>query len=116
MLSPRRSRNPHNNEAGDILRAVKHTYDVETERWRKEECRIILADKPFAEGGMRMCIKMHITLTKHSGNEPENFAAGVAKIFKPNILPKHVVCFPSTLDTNHHVMLIHGLVVAASSQ
>jgi hypothetical protein len=90
MLSPRRASRRTDVCDGDVLRGVKHTYDIETERWRKEECRVILSEKPFAEGGMRMCLKMGISSGKPGGVDPE-YIAGVAKYFKANILPKHVV-------------------------
>jgi hypothetical protein len=80
-----------NTSDGDIVRGVKHTYDVSRERWRREECEIILANEPFAQGGMRVCIRMYISEKGPDKKKESGFQPGVAKAFKKNILPRHIV-------------------------
>jgi hypothetical protein len=88
MKASRTGKDMVNTSDGDILRAVKHTYDASRQRWRREECKIIFANEPFAQGGMRLCIRMYV-----SGPDKRDlaFTAGVAKVFKKNLLPRHIV-------------------------
>ncbi|EKX33932.1 hypothetical protein GUITHDRAFT_147562 [Guillardia theta CCMP2712] len=44
------------NEEPEI--AVKYTYDQLQDKWKREKVQVTFADKPFAQGGMRVCYKM----------------------------------------------------------
>ena len=57
-------------------KALKYKYDAFIEEWTSEECVVMIARKPFAEGGMRWCYKMY-EIDKNGKHAP-----GVAKVFK----------------------------------
>lgn len=67
---------------------LRHTYDIKTQRWRREDCKVLLSEHIYAKGGMRLCLRILFS-SLHAGSE--ELMSGVAKVFKPNLLPKHVV-------------------------
>ena len=70
---------PHE-KAPQPQKAIKYKYDPFIEEWTSEECVVMIARKPFAEGGMRWCYKMY-EIDKNGKHAP-----GVAKIFKEEAL------------------------------
>mmetsp|Transcript_51992 Transcript_51992/g.105929 ORF Transcript_51992/g.105929 Transcript_51992/m.105929 type:complete len:375 (-) Transcript_51992:134-1258(-) len=56
--------------------ATKFTFNPATDSWHSEATRVVVERKPFAEGGMRFCLKLHEL------EENGDFIPCVAKIFK----------------------------------
>mmetsp|Transcript_16798 Transcript_16798/g.40491 ORF Transcript_16798/g.40491 Transcript_16798/m.40491 type:complete len:352 (+) Transcript_16798:203-1258(+) len=56
--------------------AIKFTYNPHSETWQSHKCRVFVDPKPFAEGGMRLCLKLFEL------EDNGNFMPCVAKVFK----------------------------------
>jgi hypothetical protein len=67
---------PDRMQAPQPQKALKYRYDAFIEEWSCEECVVMIARKPFAEGGMRWCYKMY-EIDRNGKHAP-----GVAKTFK----------------------------------
>ena len=65
-------------------KALKYRYDSGIEEWTCEECVVMMARKPFAEGGMRVCYKMYEI------DQEGRHAPGVAKVFKDDAFNREV--------------------------
>ena len=38
--------------------ALKYTFNPFDEKWHSQPCRVVIEKKPFAEGGMRFCLRL----------------------------------------------------------
>ena len=74
--SPRRMSAGTPARAPQPQRALKYRYDAFMEEWTSEESVVMIARKPFADGGMRWCYKMYEI------DQDGKHAPGVAKVFK----------------------------------
>ena len=83
-------------------RAYKYTYVIEGDSWDSEECLIKIAERPFAAGGMRWCIRAN-----RMDNSSDLYTRSVVKIFKPDVVPKRLVklleCNPSISLANSEI-------------
>ena len=75
-VSPRRMSAGTPARAPQPQRALKYRYDAFMEEWTSEESVVMIARKPFADGGMRWCYKMYEI------DQDGKHAPGVAKVFK----------------------------------
>jgi hypothetical protein len=39
-------------------KATKYTFNPFDEQWHSYDCRVVVEKRPFAEGGMRCCLRM----------------------------------------------------------
>jgi hypothetical protein len=68
-------------------KAFRYSYVIEGDTWDSEECEVKIAERPFASGGMRWCIRAN----KIDGCSDVD-SRSVVKIFKPDVIPKRLVC------------------------
>ena len=67
-------------------RAFKYTYVIEGDSWDSEECIVKIAERPFASGGMRYCVRAN-----QIDGSSDISSRSVVKIFKPDVIPKKLV-------------------------
>ena len=67
-------------------KAFKYTYVIEGDSWDSEECIVKIAERPFASGGMRYCVRAN-----RIDNNSDIYSRSVVKIFKPDVIPKKLV-------------------------
>ncbi len=68
------------------LKAFSYTYVIEGDTWDSEECVVKIAERPFAAGGMRWCVRAN----RMDGSSDKD-SCSVVKIFKPDVIPKRLV-------------------------
>eukprot|EP00802_Teleaulax_amphioxeia_P010616 Tamp_10644.p1 GENE.Tamp_10644~~Tamp_10644.p1 ORF type:complete len:407 (-),score=71.71 Tamp_10644:509-1729(-) len=71
-------------------KATKYTFNPFDEQWHSYDCRVVVEKRPFAEGGMRCCLRMFEL------EDNGDFMPCVAKIFKKQSM-KSVAYFDEAL-------------------
>ncbi len=67
-------------------KAFKYTYVIDGDCWDSEECVVKIAERPFAAGGMRWCVRAN-----RMDDSSDVYSRSVVKIFKPDVIPKRLV-------------------------
>ena len=68
-------------ELGPFCDGFKYEYDCASARWQRSACRLRVARKPFAAGGMRCCFHAEELVDDHGG-----VVQSVAKVFAEPVM------------------------------
>ncbi len=72
--------------ANRTQKAFRYSYVIEGDTWDSEECLVKIAERPFAAGGMRWCVRANRT-----DGCSDIDSRSVVKVFKPDVIPKRLV-------------------------
>ena len=61
---------------GAAERALRHDYDIDLNRWNRTPVKVVLDERPFAEGSLRCAHRLQIVLDH---GERQNFVAKISK-------------------------------------